>query len=107
MNSATAHTASCESPNPIEEAASRTAQIQQELLVAEAELQLANTVLGRSSLPAEQADDVRKAVKQNVVIEEKVGEAAEDLQEVTELLEAEVSERQRLERQLEQSRSSS
>jgi phosphoglycerate-specific signal transduction histidine kinase len=106
MNSATARAASSKSPKRIQEAATRTAQTQQELLVVEAELQLGNTVLGRSSLPAEQEDDFRKAVKQNVVVEEKVGEAAEELQEVTELLEAEVSERQRLERELERTRPS-
>jgi hypothetical protein len=106
MNSATDITAT-EPPKPIEEAAAKTAQIQQELLVAEAELQLTNTVLGRAKLPPQQEDDARKAVAQNVVIEEKVGEAAEDLQEVTELLQAEASERERLERQLEQCRPAS
>jgi transcriptional regulator GlxA family with amidase domain len=100
MNSATANTGSTESPKSIEEAASRTVQIKEELLVAEAELALTNTVLGRSSPRAEQENDASKAVRQNVAIEEKVGEAAEDLQEVTELLEAEGRERQRLERQL-------
>jgi phosphoglycerate-specific signal transduction histidine kinase len=102
--SSAVNTVMTELPKPIEEAASKTAQIQQELQVAEAELQLTNTVLGRAELPAQQEDDARKAVAQNVVIEEKVGEAAEDLQEVTELLQAEVSERERLERQLEQGR---
>lgn len=101
MDSSTDSAASAQSPAPIEEAANRTAQIQQELSIAEAELQLTNTVLGRAAPPAQQEDDVGKAVAQNVVIEEKVGEAAGDLQEVTELLQAEVSERQRLERERE------
>jgi phosphoglycerate-specific signal transduction histidine kinase len=106
MNSAT-DTAATGSPTPIEEAAARSAQIQQDLLVAEAELQLTNTVLGRAKAPDHHEDDVKKAVAQNVAIEEKVGEAAQDLQEVTELLQAEVCERERLEQELEQSRSSS
>lgn len=107
MNSATSNPAAAQPPKPIEQAATKTAQVQQELLVAEAELQLTNTVLGRPSPPAQQEDDLRKAVAQNGVIEEKVGEAAEELQEVSELLSAEISERQRLERQLEQGRSPS
>lgn len=106
MDASTDNAAGAESPRPIEEAATKTAQVQQELSIAEAELELTNTVLGRT-VPQQQEDDVRKAVAQNIVIEEKVGEAAEDLQHVTELLQSEVSERERLERELEQSRSPS
>jgi hypothetical protein len=75
-------------PEPIEEAASRAAQVQQELAVAEAELHLTNTVLSRALADRDKKEDVRKAVEHNAVIEEKVGEAAEELQEVTELLRA-------------------
>ena len=90
-------------PKPIEQAAARTSQIQQDLAIAEAELNLTNTVLGRTwtDEARERAADVKKAVQQNATIEEKVGEAAEELQEVNELLQEEISERERLEQELE------
>lgn len=107
MNSATDGAPAGPTQKPIEEAASKTAQIQQDLVIAEAELELTNTVLGRALPQVAANDDVKKAVAQNASIEEKVGEAAQDLQQVKELLEAEVSERQRLERELELGRSAS
>jgi len=44
---------------------------------------------------------VRKALAQNAVVEEKVMGAAEELHDVKELLEEEIAERHRLERELE------
>jgi hypothetical protein len=85
---------------PIEQAAEKTGQVQQDLAVAEAELHLTNTVLERALADPAKQGDVKKAVDQNTAIEERVGDAAEELQEVTELLNAEVSERQRLEQEL-------
>jgi hypothetical protein len=85
---------------PIETARDRTHTIQQELEVAGAELHLANAAL-ESSLPAAaRQGDVGKALEQNAAIEEKVLEAAEDLQAVTELLAEEVAQRAWLEREL-------
>ena len=102
MDSGTSRSAPDEAPKPIEQAAARTAQIQEDLAVVEAELNLTNAILGDAWPDAgENEDDVKKAVRQNAAIEEKVGEAAEELQEVTDLLHEEISQRQRLERELE------
>jgi len=104
MDADTSSDAVAEPPKPIEEAAARTSQVQRDLAVAEAELSLTNTVLGQSwqqQDAREGREDVRKAVQQNAAIEEKVGDAAEELQEVTELLQEEISERERLEQELE------
>jgi hypothetical protein len=88
-------------PRPIFRARETTGRIQRELAVAGAELELTNTVLDHS-LPdnVKRSKDVRHALSQNGVIEEKVQEAAEELQVVTELLQEEVAERERLEREL-------
>lgn len=75
-------------------------RIQQELQVASAELHLTNAALTENLPPAIKRGDVAKALAQNAVLEEKVADAAEDLQTVTEMLEEEVAERQRLEREL-------
>ncbi len=103
MDADTGSDAAAEPQKPIEQAAARTSQVQQDLAVAEAELSLTNTVLGRAGEhdARESGEDVRKAVQQSAVIEEKVGGAAEELQEVTELLQEEISERERLEQELE------
>lgn len=102
MGADTSSAAVGELPKPIEEAAAKASQVQQDLAVAEAELNLTNTVLGRARDDAEESrEDVRKAVRQNAATEEKVGGAAEELQEVTELLQEEISERERLEQELE------
>lgn len=101
MTSRTSNATGAKPTRPIERAAAKTAEVQQELAVAEAELHLTNTVLGRALPDPEKQGDVRKAVEQNSAIEERVGEAAEELQEVRDLLHAEVSERQRLELELE------
>jgi len=85
----------------IEQAAAKTGQVQRDLTVAEAELHLTNTVLERALADQKKQDDVKKAVEQNSAIQEKVGDAAEELQEVTDLLHAEISERERLEKELE------
>jgi hypothetical protein len=88
-------------PRPIYRARATTGRIQRELAVAGAELELTNTVLDHS-LPdsVKRSSDVRRALSQNEVIEEKVQEAAEELQVVSDLLEEEVAERERLEREL-------
>lgn len=86
---------------PIHRARRKTRAVQQQLEVASAELGLTNAVLGHS-LPdsVKRSSDVQRALLQNDAIEDKVQEAADELQAVTELLEEEVAERERLEREL-------
>jgi hypothetical protein len=74
-------------PN-IEQARSKTVEVQRELEVASAELGLTHGALERE-LPAElkRRGDVGWAIRQNAELERKVQQAAEDLEEVTELLE--------------------
>ena len=87
-------------PRPIVTAKSRTETVQEDLAVASAELHLTNTAL-EHSLPASQKNgDVRKALDQNERVEEKVAQAAEELAEVTDLLEEEIVQRHRLEQEL-------
>jgi hypothetical protein len=71
----------------IEAAKNRTDKVQQDLEVASAELGLAHGALDRS-LPTEaRKGDVAWAIEQNKILERKVQRAAEELEEVTELLE--------------------
>jgi hypothetical protein len=101
MTSMTTGATNAKPLQPIEQAAAKTGQVQRDLTVAEAELHLTNTVLKRALADPKKEGDVKKAVEQNSAIQEKVGDAAEELQEVTDLLHAEVSERERLEKELE------
>ena len=74
-------------PQPLEEARARTDQVQRDLEVASAELGLAHGALERH-LPAQQRKgDVGWAIQQNAVLERKVQQAADELEQVTELLE--------------------
>jgi hypothetical protein len=74
-------------PQPLDEARARTDQVQRELEVASAELGLAHGALERH-LPAEhRKGDVGWAIRQNAVLERKVQQAADELEQVTELLE--------------------
>lgn len=88
---------------PIEQAREKTADVRQELEVAGAELHLSNTALERHLPPGQKNGDVGRALAQNSAIETKVQEAAEELAVVTELLEEEVAQRERLEKELEAS----
>ncbi|HVE53826.1 MAG TPA: hypothetical protein VNB23_10645 [Ramlibacter sp.] len=75
-------------PNPhIEAARSKTDQVQRDLEVASAELGLTHGALDRHLPPASRNDDVAWAIRQNAELERKVQQAAEELEEVTELLE--------------------
>lgn len=85
---------------PIEVAKEKTDAVQEDLAVAGAELHLTNTALDRSLPPGAKHGDVGKALAQNGVVQQKVSQAAEELAEVTELLEEEIAQRQRLEAQL-------
>ena len=71
----------------IEAAKNRTDKVQQELQVASAELGLAHGALDRSIPTSVKKGDVAWAIAQNKILERKVQEAAEELEEVTELLE--------------------
>ena len=85
---------------PILHAQREADRIQQELAVASAELHLTNAALEHSLPPTAKQGDVAKALAHQAVLEDKVSGAAEDLQNVTDLLEEETAERERLEREL-------
>lgn len=73
--------------NPVEVARSKTDQVQRDLEVASAELGLTHGALERSLPPEVKQGDVAWAIQQNAELERKVQQAADDLEEVTELLE--------------------
>lgn len=85
---------------PVTHARRRTAKVQEDLEVASAELNLAHHALERHLPPQARHGDVAWAVRQNAVLERRVQEAAEELEEVTELLHEEEAQRDELERQL-------
>lgn len=95
------HTSAPRAGRPLYRAREKTGRVQQELAVAGAELGLTNSVLG-TKLPesVKRSSDVQRALMQNEVIEVKVQEAANELQAVSDLLQEEVAERERLEREL-------
>jgi hypothetical protein len=71
----------------IEVAKSKTEQVQRDLEVASAELGLTHGALERE-LPAHaKKGDVAWAIRQNAMLERKVQQAAEELEQVTDLLE--------------------
>jgi hypothetical protein len=71
----------------IDIARSKTDQVQRDLEVASAELGLTHGALERQLPPEVKNGDVAWAIRQNKVLEQKVQQAAEELEEVTELLE--------------------
>lgn len=75
------------SHHAIEQARSRTDQVQRDLEVASAELGLTHGALERELPKDVKKGDVAWAIKQNKELERKVQQAAEELEEVTELLE--------------------
>jgi hypothetical protein len=87
-------------PQPLDHARSKTAKVQRELQVAGAELGLAHEALDRELPPEVKQGDVAWAIGQNAAVEQKLEEAAEELQVVGELLAEEAAERARLEEQL-------
>ena len=72
---------------PLDEARSKTDQVQRDLEVASAELGLAHGALKRHLPPEQRQGDVEWAIRQNAVLERKVQQAADELEQVTELLE--------------------
>jgi hypothetical protein len=71
----------------IDVAKTKTDQVQRDLEVASAELGLTHGALERELPPEAKTGDVAWAIEQNKVLERKVQQAAEELEEVTELLE--------------------
>jgi hypothetical protein len=70
----------------IEDARSKTDQVQRDLEVASAELGLTHGALERELPPDAKKGDVAWAIRQNQELERKVQQAAEELEEVTDLL---------------------
>ena len=70
----------------IAKARTKTDQVQRDLEVASAELGLTHGALDRELPPNVKKGDVAWALHQNKVLERKVQKAAEELEEVTELL---------------------
>lgn len=77
----------------IDAAKSKTDQVQRDLEVASAELGLTHGALERELPPGVKKGDVAWAIHQNKVLERKVQQAAEELEEVTELLDQARAER--------------
>jgi hypothetical protein len=71
----------------IDAAKSKTDQVQRDLEVASAELGLTHGALERELPPDVKTGDIAWAIEQNKVLERKVQQAAEELEEVTDLLE--------------------
>ena len=71
----------------IDAAKSKTDQVQRDLEVASAELGLTHGALERELPPELKKGDIAWAIRQNAELEKKVQQAAEELEEVTELLE--------------------
>ena len=70
----------------LDKARSKTDEVQRDLEVASAELGLTHGALDRELPPGVKKGDVAWALKQNKELERKVQQAAEELEEVTELL---------------------
>jgi hypothetical protein len=71
----------------IDAAKSKTEQVQRDLEVASAELGLTHGALERELPQEAKKGDVAWAIRQNEVLERKVQQAAEELEQVTEMLE--------------------
>lgn len=71
---------------PVAVARRKAGKIQHDLQVAGAELGLAHDALDRQLPPETKQGDVAWAIGQNAAVEQKLEEAAEELEEVAELL---------------------
>lgn len=71
----------------LDAAKTKTDQVQRDLEVASAELGLTHGALERELPPDVKTGDIAWAIEQNKALERKVQQAAEELEEVTELLE--------------------
>lgn len=87
-------------PRPIARARLKARKVQEELAIAGAEIHLTGAALEHTLPPAQKTGVVRKALDQNAAVGDRIVEAADELDEVKELLEEEIAERQRLEQEL-------
>jgi hypothetical protein len=85
---------------PIQRAKQKTEKVREDLELAHAELHLTSTIFERELPPEQQTGDVRKAMKRNEAVAGNVADAKEELEQVEALLEQEIGERERLEREL-------
>jgi hypothetical protein len=83
--------------NRVANAKSTTEKVQEEILLAEAELHLANLVITDKLAGSVSDAALAKAVEANEQVEEKLRDAGENLKVVTNLLESEEHDRLRLE----------
>ena len=86
--------------HPIHRARQTTERVQQDLEIASAELGLAHDALETHVPPEHKQGDVAWAIGQNAVAEQKVQQAAQELETVTELLREEEAQRHKLEEAL-------
>ena len=86
--------------NRVATARTTTERVQEDLQLAEAELQLSNAVIADKLGDSVPDPDLEKAVIHNEQVQEKLHEAAEDLKLVTDLLGSEEREREKLEQAL-------
>jgi hypothetical protein len=86
-------------PN-IEIARAKVEIVKDDLQIAGAELHLSNMSLIKHLPEPEKKGDVLKALQRNAVVKDRVDESAEELANITELLEEEVAQRHKLEKAL-------
>jgi hypothetical protein len=92
--------------NRVASAKSKTEKVQEDIQLAEAELHLANLVITDKLAETLPDDALAKAVTHNEMVEEKLRDAGEDLQVVSDLLSSEESDRRQLEAKLAEYRTS-
>ena len=83
--------------NRVSSAMSKTEKVQEDIQLAEAELHLANEVVTGNLVAGGSQGDLARAVKHNALVGKKLQDAGEELQVVTDLLQSEEHDRQRLE----------
>jgi hypothetical protein len=83
--------------NRVASAKSTTEKVQEDIQLAEAELHLANVVINDKLAETASDADLARVVSHNEQVEEKLRDAGENLQVVTDLLQSEEADRQRLE----------
>lgn len=88
---------------PLHRARRKTGKVRQDLQVAGAELGLAHEALEQQLPPKAKQGDVAWAIGQNQAVGQKLEDAAEELQEVNDLLQEEAAERARLQQALNRS----
>jgi type II secretory pathway pseudopilin PulG len=72
--------------SPVSDARRKASEVQRDLRVAGADLELAQEALDQSLPPEVKQGDVAWALDQNADVERRIGEAVEQLEEVSDLL---------------------